>query len=182
MDVIPGLSRLVAWIIAAWSGAEVCYHAAILSGILKHPIMAQFRRYGEERNYSPICWFAVWSGIWLIASAILIRSVLPPTHYVAQLFPPNALFMLALGAFATFFAVNNRPALRVALPSWYQHLLQYTSRQERRQLGFAWLRISRRLRWRLSGDQASFRVWAELVRLTVIYGAYDPDDPWDHWT
>ena len=48
-------------------------------------------------------------------------------------------------------------------------------------MAFAWLRIPRRMRWRLNGDQKAFEVWVELLRLTVIYGAFDPNSPWDVW-
>lgn len=84
-------------------------------------------------------------------------------------------------AFISDFIVRRHPDLREALPRWYFELLRNATRQERRFIGFAWLRIPRRMRWRLNGDQAAFRTWADTVRITVIYGAYDPNNPWTMW-
>jgi hypothetical protein len=67
------------------------------------------------------------------------------------------------------------------LPRWYFDLLRRATRQERRHIAYAWLRIPHKMRWRLNGDQASFHVWADTVRITVFYGARDPDDPWELW-
>jgi hypothetical protein len=37
------------------------------------------------------------------------------------------------------------------------------------------------MRWRLNSDQKAFGTWADTVRMTVTYGARDPDDPWVTW-
>ncbi|MBI5959646.1 MAG: hypothetical protein HY866_12970 [Chloroflexi bacterium] len=182
MNVLAGFPRLFIWFGFLTTSAAVFYYGAILSGVYKHPLMAQFRRYGEEWIVSPVCRLSLAMGACLLTASLLIRDQLLPTSYFYRMFPPSNLFVLALASFASYFVLKSRPALRLTLPMWYHEMLIYTSRQERRQIAFAWLRVPRRLRWRMSGDQASFRVWAELVRLTVIYGAYDPDDPWDHWT
>jgi hypothetical protein len=38
------------------------------------------------------------------------------------------------------------------------------------------------MRWRFNGDGQAFAVWTDTVRITAIYGARDPDDPWATWT
>jgi hypothetical protein len=180
--VAAELPHLTLWALFLITGAAVFYYGAITGGVYKHSMMNHFRRYGEEWPVSPLGRLALAGGVWLIAASAMVRDQLLPTSYFYRMFPPNTLLLLGLAALGMYFVITRRPELRYVLPLWYHELLRHTSRQERRQIAFAWLRIPARLRWRLSGDQASFRVWAELVRLTVIYGAYDPDDPWDNWT
>ena len=158
------------------SGALI-YYGAVVSGLYKDPLMARFRLYGEERRYYPICRFldtlAVWS---LMMSSML--DALTARHRSSWIFAPVIFLTLTLLAFGSSLVARQKPVLREALPHWYYELLDAATRQERRQIAYAWLRIPRRMRWRLNGDQPSFRVWADMVRITVFYGARDPDDPW----
>jgi len=113
---------------------------------------------------------------------MLVPQLLAPASFVYRLFPPLVFVVLAVILWGGSLVVGQQRDLRESLPRWYSTLLRIATRQERRQIAYAWLRIPRGMRWRLNGDQASFHVWVELVRLTVIYGAYDPDSPWDQWT
>ncbi len=169
-------------LLVVFSGLAAIYYAVILSGLYKDPLMARLRQYGEEDSHSILTNMLVSAGVCSLLTATLIPAYTLPTSYVRRTFPPWMFVCVALALFGMAIFVQQRPALRDALPRWYWELLQCCSRQERRQIAYAWMRIPRGMRLRLSGDQKSFQVWAELVRLTVIYGAHDPDSPWDRWT
>lgn len=172
---------VIAWFALA-AGGMTLYYGAVISGMYKNSLMDYFRHYGEDRPISPLFRFLVVAGLLCICLMLLVSELVDPRSYLYRVFPPSVFTMLALMAFGAAFLVRRQPVLRESLPRWYSDLMHLATRQERRQIAFAWLRISWRLRWRLNGDQASFYVWAELVRLTVIYGAYDPDNPWSRWT
>ena len=149
----------------------VVYYWAIIGGLYKDAMMANFRRYGEERPMYPLIRFMValaalsfFLAVWI--SDVLMTSVL------------TALCIFLIGGAYIAFRVN---WLRASLPRWYFSLLQETTRQERRAIAYAWLRLPLRTRLRLNGDSYAFRVFIDEVRLTVIYGARDPDDPWVAW-
>jgi hypothetical protein len=170
------------WILLAVTGSATTYYAAIVGGLFKNSLLAQFRKYGEEQRVYPICRLLNVAGATSLALAMLIPRLAAPFGYYRRLFPGAVFTLLALTLWGASLLVYQRPALREALPFWYFDLLRTASRQERRHIGYAWLRIPRAMRWRFNGDQQAFRVWAELVRLTVIYGAYDPESPWTIWT
>ena len=169
------------WLLLFAGGAATAYYAAVTSGLLKDPLLAQFRRYGDERRVYPLCRFLYAFGAVALSMAMLIPTWWAPQSYLRRMFPPIFFFTLMLIAWGSSVIIYRRPAWREALPRWYFFLLRYASRQERRQLGYAWLRIPRKMRLRLNGDQKAFDVWVELMRLTVIYGAYDPNSPWHVW-
>jgi len=157
------------------------YYGAIISGLCKDPLMARFRGYGSERRVYPLCRFLEWGGLAALTGGLFSGAVISPLSYIGATFAPLAFFVLALMAFTADFFVRRHPDLRESLPRWYFELLRTATRQERRFIGFAWLKIPRRMRWRLNGDQEAFRTWADIVRITVIYGAYDPNNPWSTW-
>ncbi len=105
-----------------------------------------------------------------------------PGSFIVSLL--SRFIFVALGLFfiAGTAVIYAKPTLRTSLPVWYAQLMVDASPQEQRHLGWAWLRLPRRLRWRLNGDQHAFHVWADMVRLTSVYGAYDKDSPWHKWT
>jgi uncharacterized membrane protein len=170
------------WMLLVACGGATFYYGAIVSGLYKNSMMAHLRKYGEERLAYPICRFLNVLGICCLALALTIPTLFDPTSYTYRLLPPVMFVVLAFLSFGSSLAANQNTTVRQALPLWYHDLLLSTSRQERRHIAFAWLRIPHQLRWRLNADQKAFRAWAELVRLTVIYGAFDPDSPWDLWT
>lgn len=158
------------------SGALI-YYGAVISGLYKDPLMAHFRMYGPERRYFPFCRFLDVLGTWsLMVSSML--DALPLRSRAQWVYAPAIFLAFALMAFAGTLVARQKPFLRELLPGWYFDLLHTATRQERRHIAYAWLRIPGKMRWRLNGDQASFRVWADMVRITVFYGARDPDDPW----
>jgi hypothetical protein len=169
------------WLFLFASIAATIYYGAVTSGVYKDPMMGQFRRYGDERRVYPVCRFLYAFGAMCFVMALLIPATWTPQSYLRRLLPPVFFLTLAMIAWGSSYLILQRPFLRESLPRWYFYLLRYATRQERRQLGFAWLRIPRKMRLRLNGDQKAFEVWIELMRLTVIYGAFDPNSPWDVW-
>lgn len=157
------------------------YYGALISGLWKDPLMARFRNYGDERRVYPLCRFLEWAALAAFMGGLFSGDALSPYTYTGATFAPLTFFVLMFMALVTDIIVRRHPDLRESLPRWYFELLRTATRQERRFIGFAWLRLPRRLRWRLNGDQAAFRTWADTVRITVIYGAYDPNNPWTTW-
>lgn len=182
MSTTTGMPGVFMWFMFFAAGGATLYYGAIVSGMYKNSMMAYLRRYGEELPIYPVCRLLAAASVFCLTTAILMYNSVAPSSYLYRLFPPETFEVMAVGGLVANLLIRRRAGLRDALPRWYHDLMRETSRQERRQLAFAWLRVPPRLRWRLNGDQASFHVWSELVRLTVIYGAYDPDSPWDHWT
>lgn len=169
----------VAFLTLLASGGLV-YYGAIVLGFYKDPLMARFRVYGSENRYYPFCRFLELLGTWsLMVSSML--DALTMDSRSSWLYAPVVFLAISLMAFATSLVARQKPALREAFPRWYYDLLRGATRQERRHIAFAWLRLPALMRWRLNGDQASFRVWADMVRITVFYGAHDPDNPWAVW-
>jgi len=173
--LIVAISTLVAAVAAFYWGA-------IVSGVYKDPMMARFRQYGEERRPYPICRFLESVGVLSGAIAILMSSLTTPGSYISGVFPPLIFTIMSIFAFVGDYLLHRKPEYAQLLPLWYWELLRDSTRQERRFMGYAWLKIPRAMRWRMNGDQTAFRVWADMVRISVIYGARDPDDPWRIWT
>ncbi|MBN1562780.1 MAG: hypothetical protein JXA10_03005 [Anaerolineae bacterium] len=173
-------STQIWWMLFIISSAMTGYYGAIVGGVFKDSLMSQFRKYGEENRIYPVVRLLGVAGL----TSMILVSLLPHINpaYLRELFPRSIFVLLAFAFWGAALVVLQQPTLRQSFPYWYFELLRTTSRQERRQIGYAWLRIPRLMRLRLNGDQSAFRVWAELVRLTVIYGAHDPDSPWDVWT
>ena len=144
------------------------------------PLLARFRTYGPETPFSPLARFLDMLGVWSLLVASMLDTLTTYRH-TSWGYAPVICFSVMLMAFAGSVITRNSDSLRHALPPWYGELMQQTTRQERRHLAYAWLRIPRKMRWRLNADQASFRVFVELVRLTSYYGARDRDDPWAIW-
>jgi hypothetical protein len=179
---MSGLPFLTMWLLFFLTGGATIYYGVVVSGMYKNSLLAYMRRYGEEQPIYPICRLLAIGSTFCVMTAVLMINTVVPTSYLYRLLPPETFEIMAVAGITANLLIRRQARLREALPRWYCDLLGQTNRQERRQIAFAWLRIPLRLRWRLNGDQASFQVWAELVRLTVIYGAYDPESPWDHWT
>ena len=182
MGSVIGVTDVALWAVTLAVSAVTLYYAAIISGLYKDPLLARFRLYGEERRPYPVISFLVSFGVWCVLLSMIVRVVTQNSVLLGGTRAPLIFTMLALMSFAAAVVVARSDVLRASLPRWYFELLQAASREERRLIAYAWLRIPRKMRWRLNGDHAAFRVWADMVRLTVIYGARDPDDPWAQWT
>ncbi len=158
------------------------YYGAVVAGTIKDPLMASLCAYGEEKRPRMASRFLYVLAAWLLMVAFGAFLVTAPGTSWRDSTAPLAFVLLSGMAMGAGVAINARPGLREALPRWYADLLRHATRQERQQLGRAWRRLPRRLRWRLNADQAAFVTWCDMVRLTVIYGAYDPESAWDRWT
>lgn len=165
------MQSCMAWLFGLGLFVTMFYYGAILLGLYKGSLMAQFRHYGEERPVNILARF-------LLALGLLCLIVVPliPGRMTGVTFTTLGLLVLGVSYAATRFA-----ALRDTVPRWYSSLLQMTNRQERRAIAYAWMRLPLRTRLRLNGDNYAFRLFVDEVRLTVIYGARDPDDPWQAW-
>jgi hypothetical protein len=180
--VAPSFPWLFMFMLTLISGGASFYYGAVLSGLYKDSLMGRFRAYGDERRAYPVCRFLEAIGFWCLTLTFMSRALITQSGtYFQTSFVPTILFLLALMAFVTSMVARRRPEIRESLPRWYFDLLHISTREERRFIGWAWMKIPRKMRWRLNGDQTAFRVWADMVRLTVIYGARDPDDPWAVW-
>ncbi len=159
------------------TGALV-YYGALVSGMLKDPLMTRLRMYGSERHYYPFCRFLDILGAWSLMIASMLDALRDRSNNV---YAPAIFLTISAIAFGGSLISRQVRAVRELLPEWYFNLQRHASREERRRIAFAWLRIPKKMRWRLNGDRNSFDVWADMVRLSVIYGARDPDDPWAAW-
>lgn len=181
--VAPSFPWLFMFVINVLLGMVSFYHGAVLSGLFKDPLMGRFREYGTERRPYPVCRFLESTGVWLLMLALMINALIKQSgSYFQTSFVPTVMALLALILIGASLVARRRPEIRESLPRWYFDLLHISTREERRFIGWAWTKIPRKMRWRLNGDQSAFRVWADMVRLTVIYGARDPDDPWAVWS
>jgi hypothetical protein len=179
--VLSALPRFALVLLVLAGGVGTCYYAAVLSGMYKDPLLARFRIYGEEKRPYPLCRFLEVAGGWCIVLSMLVSRMDKSKYFFLSGYTDVSLAALATVLLVGSAIVWGWRAPRESLPLWYYRMLHTCTRQERRFIGYAWLRIPIRMRWRLNGDQAAFRVWTDMVRLTVIYGAYSPDNPWQRW-
>ncbi len=149
----------------------VLYYGAIVGGLYKDSMMAIFRQYGEEQKVYPLVRLALALGVFCLLLAFLVSGMLLRTSATA----------LGVFAFICAYGISRVETLRTSMPRWYFSMLHESNRQERRAIAYAWLRLPFRTRLRLNGDGYAFRVFVDEIRLTVIYGARDPDDPWAAW-
>lgn len=159
------------WLIGLGLLVAVFYYGAILLGFYKDSMMAHFREYGEERRVYPLARFLLALGLFC-----LVLSPLLPGGMTGLIFTALALIIIV-----SSYAVTRVEPLQASLPRWYYRLLRELTREERRAIAYAWLRLPLRTRLRLNGDDHAFWIFIDEVRLTVIYGARDPDDPWAAW-
>jgi hypothetical protein len=167
------------WLLGGFAG--VFYYGTMLAGWFKEPLLANFRRYGDEQRTYPLVNFLAFCGSLSLALGAWVSDLTLPLTTISGTMIRASLFMTGMVALGAALLAWKQPLLREALPRWYFELLRTSSRQERRFIGWAWLRIPRKMRWRLSSDQKAFRIWSDMVRITVIYGAYDPESAWDRW-
>lgn len=179
--MLISLPDSVIWLITLLSIGVTLYYVAIISGLYKDTLLARFRSYGEEHPLYPICRFLLAAGIMLLLIGYMLRSLIRSGIVLQSDFTSMIFTVLALMCFGASLLIRRQAYLREALPAWYFDLLRNATRQERRFIGYAWLRLPFKMRWRLNGDQAAFHVWADMVRISVIYGAYDPENPWLTW-
>lgn len=146
------------------------YYGAILAGWYKDTMMAHFRIYGEERRTYPLPRF-----LRALGAATFLGALPFPLYF------NFSLVVLAMMLLALAWIISKSEYLRSYFPLWYSRLLKETDREERRLIAYAWLRLPFKTRLRLNGDSYAFRIFIDELRLTLIYGARAPDDPWRFW-
>lgn len=177
----PRFPWLAVGALALAATGMLVYYVAVISGWYKDSLMGRFRSYGAERRPAPLLRLLEILGWWSLMLSSMFDSLVRTNHWTDVRYMPVIFFALMIMAWGGNLLIRRVPSWREALPLWYYNLLRDATRQERRLIAFAWLRIPAKMRWRLNADQASFQVWADTVRITVIYGARDPDDPWAKW-
>lgn len=156
------------------AGAFTLYYGAIIAGLYKNPLLESLRSYGSAPNSYPVCRFLYALSIWsLLVSSMFDALTQTSATFAHASYLPVIFFTLAIACLVSALVVRRAPALRGSLPRWHAYLLQTTTRLERRLIAYAWLRLPPKMRWRLNGNQAAWRVWVDMVRITVTYGAED---------
>lgn len=146
----------------------------IMTGMYKSPILRTFEKYGDDETiYFPLPALMLWTGLTLIAAALLLTN-----RAWAPLAWPGLL--LLLGAYIIYqrddIAVRY-PHIFLTLPRWYADLRERTTRFERRRLAYMWLWLPRRLRLIYNASDPAFNQWADLVIMASM--TYDEDsDAW----
>lgn len=164
------MPAVVYWLLLLGLVIALFYHGAVLAGWIKDMLLRDFRHYGLERRSYPLPRFIMLTAVVLLMSAPILSN----------LWMAAAGVLVAVLLFAGAYFVRRSP-LRDFLPRWYRWLFAETTRQERREIAAAWFRLPFKTRMRLNGDNHAFRIFVDEVRLTMIYGARDPDDPWAVW-
>lgn len=133
----------------------------MMTGRYKSPLLAQFEKYGgDELRFNPYPALVGWSGLALMSGYESGRRIIAV---------PEAMPQLGLLLSITGLALYIQPALRAWLaalaprPPWYRHLMDMTTRIERRRLAYMWLRLPRRTRLRYNVNDRAFFQWAELI-------------------
>ncbi|MCD4686788.1 MAG: hypothetical protein K8S97_12705 [Anaerolineae bacterium] len=179
--LLPAWPALGAMMLFLLAGTTTFYYGAITAGLIKEPLLDYFRQYGVSDPMHPLVRLLIAGGAFSFSLSFVVPTLFV-SGFFANLLPSFVFTVLALMFEVGALLVFHQKTLRSALPLWYARLLQESSRQEQRHIGWAWLRLPRSMRRRMNGDQRAFRIWSDLVRLTVIYGAYDPESPWHRWT
>lgn len=143
----------------------------ILTGYYKEPILRTFEKYGDlEIIYYPLPAFLLWSGVLLFCLYFMLNLPL------ALDWLGIILILLSIGAYAKPEIAARFPEIFMHYPRWYFDLREDTSRYERRQLAYMWLRLPKRLRQAYNNNDQAFSQWADLVIIaTMRYPNTDED-------
>jgi hypothetical protein len=132
----------------------------ITVGWWKEPILGKFRSYGAEAISYPVVQFAAW----LYATVIVFVLMLYPRR------TPGVVMFASLILLFIILWVRNYPETAKGLldrlpiyPIWHRKLREYTSRYERRRIGYLWLRLPQHLRALLNRHDEIFLQWADFV-------------------
>jgi hypothetical protein len=132
----------------------------IIGGWWKEPVLRTFRSYGSEVRYYPVAHFLAW----LCASLLMLMIILYPRRT-----PSLVLFGGLMLLFAILWAHNYPEHVKALFdrlpiyPLWHRRLRDYTSRYERRRIGYLWLRLPIHLRALLNRHDEIFLQWSDFV-------------------
>ncbi len=137
----------------------------IIGGWWKEPILRTFRNYGSEVRYYPLAHFLAW----FCASLMMMIMILSPRR------TPTIILLWAMALFFTIMWVRNYPDTARTLldrlpiyPLWHRRLREYTSRYERRRIGYLWLYLPSHLRALLNRHDEIFLQWADFVVMGAV--------------
>ncbi|MFN8376646.1 MAG: hypothetical protein U0694_27715 [Anaerolineae bacterium] len=132
----------------------------ILAGWWKEPVLKQFRKYGDEPRYYPQAHLI----LWFVTTVLVFTAILFPRR------TPVTLLLIGMLLLFVVMWIRNYPETSQALferipiyPRWYRTLRDYTSRYERRRIGYLWLRLPPHLRLLLNRHDEIFLLWADFV-------------------
>lgn len=142
--------------------------ALMVTGKFKDPMLAQFERYGgNELKFSLFPDLLLWGALALIFGHLALKPVILLPHG-----------MMVLGGLLLYFRLiyplmgqSIREDLEALSPRplWYRRLLEYTAREERRQLAYMWLRLPRRTRLIFNVNDRAFYQWADLIVVSTTF-------------
>lgn len=148
----------------------------IFTGHLKEPVIALFQKYGErEIPYLPLLPLLAWSGIFLIGLGGWASISLGVTASSAGM--GIALVLTAFLGYQYIPSVTDFHRRYLRYPRWYYHLLERTTRYERRRIAYMWLRLPWRMRLTYNSDTRLFFLWADFVIMGTVMESDTIDQP-----
>lgn len=140
----------------------------MVTGKFKDPLLAQFERYGgDETTFNLLPGVLFWGAWALIFGHLALKPViLLPNGMVIF-----GVILLYVWGFYHFLGQPIRERLDAMSPRplWYRRLLEYTAREERRQLAYMWLRLPRRTRLIFNVNDRAFYQWADLIVMSTTF-------------
>lgn len=138
----------------------------VVTGKLKDPLLAQFEHYGgDELRFNLLPSVFLWLGIALFTGHTVLNPFLLLPASMA--FTGFLLFVVGGSIFLMAPELRERLGNLSPRPPWYRKLMDYTSRSERRQLAYMWLRLPRRTRLRFNVNDRAFYQWADLIIMSA---------------
>ena len=104
MGSVIGVTDVTLWAVTLVVSTVTLYYAAIISGLYKDPLLARFRRYGEERQPYPVVSFLMSFGTWCVLVSFIIRTITQSSVLLGGTQTPLIFSLLALMSFAAAFA------------------------------------------------------------------------------
>ncbi len=138
----------------------------VATGKFKDPLLAQFERYGgAELTFNLIPSALMWTGLALMCG----QGALSPFLLLpgSMTFFGFLFFVIGGGIFLLEPDLRDHISNFSPRPPWYRKLLTYTSRTERRQIAYMWLRLPRRTRLRYNVNDKAFYQWADLIVMSA---------------
>ena len=150
----------------------------VTAGVHKAPILHSFEKYGgDEAPYLPMLYLVLWSGIFLILVWILF-----------SLYIQSKVSLLSVGITFGFIGyifyvrlerwAQAHPTVFMRYPRWYSELNSRTTREERRRLGYMWLRLPFNLKLVYDTNDRAFFQWVDLVLVATAPYGEPTDDPY----
>ena len=136
----------------------------ISAGWLKNPVMRQLESYSNSYStYYPLPAMMIWSSMFAVSGSLLLMLIAQSRF---PIYLPGILLML--GAWISVqYADGIMARSRWMQPKWYRDLQDRAGRYEQRRIAFAWIRLTPRIRTKLSLNDHAFELWVDLVLLST---------------